>query len=222
MNTLVISDTHFTKKFQQKRFEKLKTLIGKVDQVIINGDFWEGMSITFDEFMNSKWKKLFPILKSKNTIYVYGNHDDKRLSDNRVFEFCNQVTENYELETPKRNYFFTHGQNFLYPRKTDRDESVKKSCKPSTRFDIATANILQRTIFGLLGPNILPKSFNNIDQQTREKITSIDNLLVCGHSHTPQYKPEINFMDIGFFNYGWANYLLIDNQGEFEFKSERY
>lgn len=222
MSTLVISDTHFTKKFDPKRFSKLSDLINKADKVIINGDFWEGMSISFDEFMSSKWNQLFPLLKAKKATYVYGNHDDKRLSDERICEFCDEAVEELTLETPTRTYFFTHGQQFLYPHMKDQDSPVKRARKFLTKIDIFIAGIIQRLVFGIFGPNAFPKKFNNMTKEVRESVASLEYLLVCGHSHTPQYKPELNFMDIGFFNYGWANYLVIDKEGNFEFKSERY
>lgn len=220
--TIVISDTHFTKLFQPKRYKKLVGLINNADQVVLNGDFWEGMAISFDDFMNSKWKQLFPLLKEKKAIYVYGNHDDPALSDDRVYEFCETAVEEYALKTPKRTYYFNHGQDFLTPRVKDRSQLEKKARKLITRLEIFIAGIIQGVGFALLGPNILPKKFNEMTIFEREKIAPMEYLLVCGHSHKPQYQPNLNFIDIGFFNYGWANYMLIDDKGDFEFHSEKY
>lgn len=222
MKTLVFSDTHFDKRFDQRRFNKLADLIANADNVIINGDFWEGLAISFDEFMGSKWKALFPLLKAKKAIYVYGNHDDARLSDDRIYEFCDEAVENYTYKTPSRTYFFTHGQQFLFPKLKDKDSGIKRALKPLTKMDIFVAAKIQATMFKLFGPNIFPKRFNKMSLEERKAIAPIENLVVCGHSHKPQYQPDLNFIDIGFFNYGWANYMLIDDRGEFEFKSERY
>ena len=70
MSTLVFSDTHFGKKFHQRQFEALKKLISESNKIIINGDFWEGLAISFDDFLKSDWSKLFPLLKQRETIYV--------------------------------------------------------------------------------------------------------------------------------------------------------
>lgn len=222
MSTLVFSDTHFTRYFEPKRYNKLVELINKVDTVIINGDFWEGLSISFNNFMNSEWKKLFPLLKSKNTIYVYGNHDDPAVSDERIYEFCSQAVADYKLATPTRKYYFTHGQDFLYPKLRDPDSTKKRALKLLTKADIFVAEILQYLIFNIAGPRALPKKFNKMSLEERKRVAPLDYLLVCGHSHRPLYQPELNFIDIGFFNFGWANYMLINDNGEYDFVSERY
>lgn len=222
MKTFVFSDTHFTRKFDQKRFDKLKSLIEASDRVIINGDFWEGLSVPFEDFLNSEWKKLFPILKAKETIYVYGNHDDPAISDKKVYEFCDTAVADYKLETPTKKYYFTHGQDFLFPKLTDPDSTKKRALKLLTKIDIFVAGIIQYILFKLFGPMIFPEKFNHMSLEERRQIAPLDYLLVCGHSHRPLYQPKLNFIDIGFFNYGWANYMLIDDKGEFKFISERY
>ena len=65
MKILVISDSHLDQNFEQDKLIFLKQLVESVDQVIINGDFWEGYSISFEEFLNSPWKELLPLLKKK-------------------------------------------------------------------------------------------------------------------------------------------------------------
>jgi predicted phosphodiesterase len=217
MSTFVFSDSHLYGKVNKRKLDKLKSLIEKADNVIINGDFWEGLIITFDEFMESDWKELFPLLKAKHTVYVFGNHDHKGLSDDRIYQFCDLAVHEYELKTPKHTYFFTHGAEFLYPRQAD--VSLLKREHPKQE---AFMTDIQRIIFSIFGPHVLPKSFNFINKEERQRLTSLDNILVCGHTHRPQYQKDLNFIDLGFFNYGYANYLLIDNEGNFEIKCERY
>jgi predicted MPP superfamily phosphohydrolase len=84
MQTLIFSDTHLTKGFNRKKYEFLREIIEPVDRVIINGDFWDGYLTSFDKFVNSEWQKLFPLLKEKQTIYLYGNHDKTKWCDSRV------------------------------------------------------------------------------------------------------------------------------------------
>ncbi len=43
MRILVISDTHLTHKFDQRKFEYLLSIISQADKVIINGDFWDSV-----------------------------------------------------------------------------------------------------------------------------------------------------------------------------------
>src|SRR3990167_5228492 len=84
MKVLVFSDSHLDHNFEPKKLSYLKKLVRSVDQVIINGDFWEGYSITFDQFLSSKWNELFPLLKAKKAVYIFGNHDKKVLADKRM------------------------------------------------------------------------------------------------------------------------------------------
>jgi predicted phosphodiesterase len=222
MTTLVFSDTHFTRKFDQKRFKKLAALIKRADRIIIDGDFWEGLSIRFDDFMKSEWSRLFPLLKAKDTIYVFGNHDDPAVSDAKIYDFCNQAVADYKMETPARKYYFTHGQDFLFPKMKDPNSTKRRALKFLTKVDILIAEVVQTIIFKFIGPTAFPTKFNKMSFEERKRIAPLDYLLVCGHSHRPQYQPEINFIDIGFFNFGWANYMIIDDRGEFDFISEKY
>jgi len=95
---LIFSDTHISRRFSQKKFELLENIISDVDQVIINGDLWDDTKTTFDDFVNSPWSKLFPLLKNKNAIYIHGNHDMQHKSDNRVKLFCNKVVVEHEIK----------------------------------------------------------------------------------------------------------------------------
>jgi len=216
MSTFVFSDTHLTTKFNQRKFNKLTQLIRQSDQVIINGDFWEGLIIKFDQFLNSRWKELFPLLKEKKAIYIYGNHDDDYFSDNRVFQFCDKATKEYYLETPKQKYFFTHGQHFLFPKQPKQYKLTPAPLKEEI------LHFIQFLAFTILGPFAYPNKFNDISLEERKALTSMENILVCGHTHRPEHRKSLNFIDLGAFNYGYANYMLIDKEGNFELKSEKY
>jgi UDP-2,3-diacylglucosamine pyrophosphatase LpxH len=224
MSTLVFSDTHFSKKFFPRQFEVLKKLISESDKIIINGDFWEGLAISFDDFLKSEWSKLFPLLKEKDTVYVYGNHDDKIFSDNRVYQFCNKAVDEHYMDTPKQKYLFKHGQEFLLPQYSRKrhQEHIKRARTLRMRLSVAKNDFIQSIGFGLFGPKVLPAIINRIPTEVRATIGKSGYLLVCGHTHRPGHVAKNNFLDIGFLNYGWANYLLIDDSGEFKIVSKRY
>ena len=224
MSTLVFSDTHFTKKFYPRQFEALKKLISESDKIIINGDFWEGLGISFDDFLQSGWNKLFPLLKQKYTVYIYGNHDDKVFSDERVYQFCTKAVKEYYLDTPNQKYLFKHGHEFLFPKHTGDclNKQISEACTLHRKARLAVAGFVQKVGFGLLGPRIIPAIINRIPTEVRATVGKSGYLLVCGHTHRPQYVPKSNFLDVGFFNHGWANYLLINNMGGFKLASTRY
>jgi len=181
MQTLVFSDTHFSKKFNKRQFNALVKQISYADRVVINGDFWEALDITFDDFINSEWNKLFPFLKQKQTVYVYGNHDDPYFSDDRVYQFCDRAVKEYLLETPSNKYLFRHGHQFLFPKHTD--ECLIKSLKQARTFQrrlrLKVAGIIQQLGFGVFGPKILPSFINHISTKTRNGVGKPGHLLVC-------------------------------------------
>ena len=92
MKILVISDVHLDNAFEKPKYRFLKKIIRRADRVIINGDFWDGYLVKFQQFIQSPWKSLFPLLKSKKTIYIYCNHDKKILSDKHTALFSDIQT----------------------------------------------------------------------------------------------------------------------------------
>lgn len=224
VRTLVFSDTHLSTKFNKKLFNALAELISKSDKVIINGDFWEGLAISFDDFLESGWNRLFPLLKQKDTVYVYGNHDHKMHSDDQVLRFCSKAVNEYVLETPSRKYLFRHGHEFLFPKHTEKCllEHKNQAGTAWRKARLIVANYVQQIGFGIFGPKILPAFINHIPPQDRSAIGDPEQILVCGHTHRPYVNAKSNFLDIGFFNFGWANYMEIDETGNFKLISRRY
>jgi predicted phosphodiesterase len=84
------------------------------------------------------------------------------------------------------------------------------------------ASFVQYIGFGLFGPKVLPAFINYIPVKERQSIGVYGQLLVCGHTHRPYYNDRQKFIDVGFFNYGWANYMEIDETGKFKLVSRRY
>ena len=99
MRYLIFSDTHLTPKYEPKKFAVLKNAIEQADRVIINGDFWEGFVCTFNEFVESPWsKELFPLLKKKKAVYLFGNHDRESLANERASLFSDKQMKKYSFK----------------------------------------------------------------------------------------------------------------------------
>jgi len=109
MKTLIFSDTHLTHKFDKVLFDYIAKLVKNADQVVINGDFWDAYITTFDKFCKSEWNKLFPILKKKNTIYLFGNHDKKRTMDKRMDLFSSIQNDSHEINLKDITLNIQHG-----------------------------------------------------------------------------------------------------------------
>src|SRR5690554_1878720 len=108
MSLLIISDIHLGKRFDKNKFNYLKNLFSKYDEIILNGDFWDYYSVSFDDFVNSEWNKLFPVMEDK-TIYIYGNHDQEKWVDSRVKLFSKKQTNKHELIIKDKRYILIHG-----------------------------------------------------------------------------------------------------------------
>lgn len=215
MKTLVFSDTHLSEKFEEKKYQYLEKLIQGVDRVIINGDFWDGYLTTFDLFLRSKWSGLFPLLKEKQTVYIYGNHNKKVFSDDRTNLFSTEQTERYVLRSGGKTFIIEHGNRLLpgldelfqRPRKlisietllySYYEEFITRAFKHTSRF------------WGVILNNKLKRGKKNDG-----------NFFIFGHTHFAEFDLIHNFAVSGIFQYGLAQYLLIED-GCITPKSERY
>lgn len=218
---LIFSDTHFTKKVDKKRLEYLKKLISNVDRVIINGDLWDSLFITFDDFINSGWSELFPLLKKKRAVYIYGNHDKKDFTDDRVYMFSSTQCVNYKLNVSGVDYYFSHGDD-LNPSFT---RITKKVFPYVPKFVFQVHYIFERFLtktFGYKYTSLIHKRFNVELKETSKERLKKNAIYVCGHTHHVEDDSTNRFVNTGYFDFGVANYLLIDNKGKYTLKRNRY
>lgn len=114
MKTLIFSDSHASHIPNPKQLALLRRVILDADRVIINGDFWDHYLTSFDQFIQSGWKQLFPLLKQRKTVYILGNHDPKESVDERWRLFANQVLEELELRIGTQKFKIEHGHRRSY------------------------------------------------------------------------------------------------------------
>ncbi|OGK08791.1 hypothetical protein A2767_02680 [Candidatus Roizmanbacteria bacterium RIFCSPHIGHO2_01_FULL_35_10] len=202
MKILVFSDSHLTDKFEIKKFNFLKRIISEADQVIINGDFWDGEMTTFNQFIASDWNKLFPILKERKTVYIYGNHDRKSYSNNKVNLFSLKQGYIYNLKQNGINYIIEHGNRFFITP----DEFLPRSI---TRYStLITGFFMQKFTF----LQFILKKANEIMKSKIQKELKNNDIYVCGHSHWSEFDLKNNFINTGCIESGLAQYLIIDDQ----------
>lgn len=219
MRTIVISDTHLTGYFEQKKFDYLIGIIGKSDRVIIDGDFWDEFYFSFDEFLESPWKSLFPYLKAKKTVYINGNHDRLKYTDERVKLFCDETLPFYITRAGKYTLHIEHG---------DRMAPAEDVYLPNFLFHKFLLSpfifIREYVPIKLFGEKILKKYTRQnmkIKSWIRNNNISGSTIFVTGHTHLAEFSPEEHFVNIGFIRHGLANYLLIEN-GSFRLIKEKY
>ncbi len=213
MRTLIFSDSHLTNRFNESKFKLLQRLISSVDQVIINGDFWDGHLVSFDAFINSDWKKLFPLLKSKNTIYIFGNHDREQYVDERASLFSVRQLHNYSFKEGKTTFHIEHGNrlfhtvdDFIPFRFINRILTYVAHSKPYKFMD------------EVMGTGIRQNKVIKMKLQTQNSSNSI---YICGHSHAREHDLENNYINSGYMKYGVASYVMIEN-GVVELLEEKY
>ena len=193
-------------------------LFSSVDAIIINGDFWDGLSTSFDRFVDSPWKKLFPILRQKNTVYIYGNHDYQSISDKRVSFFSVAQQEKVLLQTNPKKLIIQHGHQFT-PSIQNKIKNKILLKLVNDLYDPAEAWALR--IFGKkFFRRTLYAKFNAWILEGAQKLLP-NEVLVCGHSHNAVFSPEQKFINSGFIRHGLAQYLLVENQ-KIRFVEENY
>lgn len=212
MNILVFSDTHLYLPFDQKKFEFLKKIISESDQVIINGDFFDDYMISFADFIKSPWSQLFPLLKNKKAIYIFGNHDQEIFSDKRTSLFSVKRTSEYRIKINDKIFVFTHGQQF---RKT-ADLSIKNmdSFMPLVTLIMNIAHKVRQIMVNIFGRNFLSLRFAYRNIATKEKAIKIikeNEFIIVGHNHWAEVDEKNRFACNGAILYGFAQYLTVDS-----------
>ncbi|HEX7018032.1 MAG TPA: metallophosphoesterase family protein [Patescibacteria group bacterium] len=215
MQIAVFSDTHLTDKFEPQLYQALKKMIESADQVIINGDFWDGFLVSFDAFVNSKWKQLFPLFKKKNTIYIYGNHDPEHLCDDRVSLFSVTQTLHHDLKVGKYLYKIQHGHLVhqsiitnsaaLFPPAwiTSLNVWIKQHEVEGTRFGQLTARI--EKYFDQIGDK-------KLQVYVRKVRAGHPNVFyIFGHTHILNFLPNDGYLNPGSFTALTPRYICIED-----------
>lgn len=209
MKILVFSDTHLDLPFEEKKFKLINRIITDSDRVIIAGDFWEGYQIKFDQFIHSPWKSLFPLLKSRNTIYIYGNHDKKILSDELVSLFSTIQTHQYKLKVDGKIFIVEHG-NRLSPFFDDILHLKRPPFFLTKQVKKVSQFLLKK--YKKKFTRFAYSRFNKTIKRRIKKEFKDNQIIVCGHTHFAEFDLSNQFINTGFIRFGLAQYLVIESQ----------
>jgi predicted phosphodiesterase len=220
--TLVISDTHLGK-YDEKKDKFLKKLISKYERVILNGDFWDNWGeADFSKFVNSEYKELFKLLKEKETVYIYGNHDYKAQYYPELTKVFSDIqAEEFDIEIGGQSFHFEHGHNFFY----DNDERKFLNFY----FTIDKFPKLRKFIYKSiqLSYKYFSKrvSRNKMATKRNEYIKSVkpqNTYYVIGHTHIPEHDENNRFVNTGCIIQDFVTYATIDNNGGVDLIREKF
>lgn len=216
MKILVISDTQLGSRFNRRKYDFLKRIIMNSDKVIINGDFWEGYETTFDKFVKSPWSGLFPLLKERKTVYLYGNHDKKEYSDKRVNLFSVEQGIQYKLKSGDKTFYFEHGHRIT--------PFTDKYFKRAPKFLSLAWTLIEHIMTKLTGMwfiGLFYKKFNERIKKYAVGRFRNNEILICGHTSVPYFDVYSHYINGGWIKHGIAQYLLIE-EGKVKAYDERY
>lgn len=219
MKILIFSDTHLTNKFDEKKFTFLKKIISSTDRVVINGDFWDGYLTTFDKFINSKWRILFPLLLKKKTVYIYGNHDAKKLSDKRIRLFSIAQKEMYKIRVHNKTFIIEHGNRIL----PTFDQIMEKIFNKIDFIVMPTIQIVYNLLLTIFGYSFIDHYFSRYNKMLKKKLgKKVSNVIrIFGHTHYPEIDLSSNFANTGANMFSYGQYLII-NDGKISLYKERF
>lgn len=219
MKVLVFSDTHLTHRFNSELFDYIANLVSSADQVVINGDFWDAYLTTFDQFCNSKWKKLFPLLKEKNTVYIFGNHDKQKFVDERVSLFSDVQVDEYVLKSGDARFHIMHGHAIV----PAYDNMAVFSNPDFIRWGYqALTKIVNRVpvINSLFHFFEHRKNLGQLEEMREytQKSSSKGEFYLFGHCHIPELSIPERFICLGRLQEKYKSYCYIED-GKVDFFS---
>ncbi|GMR19064.1 MAG: hypothetical protein BMS9Abin34_189 [Patescibacteria group bacterium] len=206
---VAFSDTHLTHhRFNPKKFSYLANIIRSADQVAIVGDFWDGMRCSFDQFIRSPWRALFPLLKSKDAIYLYGNHDLEEWCDERVNRFSTRQAEAADITAGTFNLRLEHGHR-IAPDPITKNPKILNI--PLIGWvDFIFTSVIPVTLFGERWTEISGRESTRLMRERAKELSANGQWLVCGHSHLAQLDPAVKYANCGFIGLGRAQYLRVN------------
>jgi len=216
MKTVIVSDIHLTHRYDERKFLFLKELFSSADKIILNGDFWDGYITTFDRFVDSPWKNLFPLLREKEAIYLYGNHDQKRFSDERVSLFSMEQKDYHELMVKNEVYHVEHGQ-ILCPS----IDMIYPLSRTSLYYINVVFNKIEALLVYLKSPHNSVLKYENRKIKKKLQLAKVPYFYICGHTHYPEIDKDNKFANSGYIQYKRATYLIIDSSG-LSFHAKKY
>ncbi len=206
---IILSDCHLDSKFDEVVYKKLVKVITEADILVVNGDFWADSGGSFEKFVTSKWKQLFPLMKSK-TYYVFGNHDMPINSDERIQQFCVWAGFRLKIEIGDIRLHVEHGHLLsgslvrkiltIFQR---HPHALNLATFPFGLFEGSSRYLAKKT-----GSSALNK-FNTGFKTRRFSVSQRHEYFAMGHTHVPEFDEEAKYLNSGRTHDGEFTYIEI-------------
>ncbi|MFT7328066.1 MAG: putative phosphodiesterase [Crocinitomicaceae bacterium] len=224
-STIILSDLHIGDNIHFKRLAAFLEIFENFDRIILNGDFLDDLW-SYDKTVTSEWSSLFDLLKRKEVIYLFGNHDrDTPELRAATSDFIDVYADTYNIPVGNLELVIKHGHT-IYPRpdgilyekkKTTFGKWIQKTVKIlwySVYPFVLTFRFLIEKNQGTLSKiqrNVV-KVQNDRMKEYAKKHLEPHQILVCGHSHLSEFSPELQFINAGANSYERVEYLSIRDE----------
>jgi predicted phosphodiesterase len=219
---LVVSDLHLSHRFKQSKYDLLARIIAEADRVIINGDLWDMYLTSWDRFVASRWSGLFPLLKSKRTIYLPGNHDPEDKIDYRWQLFADEYRETYACSVGSKKFIIQHGH---------RQSHSFEVRHPTFAAMTGSLYIVADWLMGRKA-RIARRFQMYMGQESSDRLIELKEFAashplkntsyIFGHAHIAFKDDAIHCYIPGEFTHGLAHWLTISDRGVVTLHEEHY
>lgn len=213
MSLTIVSDTHLMPEFEKEKFDFLVKILEKTDRVIVNGDFWDGYFWNFEDFVKSPWKKLFPLLKKKQTIYITGNHDREYLIEKKLAKklFCKEVLLEYETKINGKIYHIEHGHRVLPFSDVKLNLDLRNKLIKTI---LKTVKLTEKAIFKTPAKKLLKELYyKSKAKEIKKRVKKKDGIFyIFGHVHYATLDIKNQIATSGSIEYGVGEWIEIKNE----------
>ena len=198
-----------------QKFLFLKKLIKDADRIIINGDFWEGFTMTLEDLLQSEWKQLLELLTTKDTIYIVGNHDAQARNMHKHFPKMKLVNEKFVFKEGGKRYIVQHGHQ--YNLTFQRYLPLHLEDKPTSfAWLVYTYISFERFMIRRLGTWPLQTTYRIFNRELKKAIkkeAKKNDIFIFGHTHAPEMDMVNQFANSGIVRHGLGQYLELTEKG---------
>lgn len=219
MKYTIFADTHLSDSVDENTMKWLKYVIERSECIILDGDFWDQHVGTLDEFIESEWSSLFPLLLEKETIYLIGNHDKSAIDSDKWRIFAKNCQQQFSFRSGKFSFIVEHGHlhsksfDARHPGLTKRFSRLFESIDSLEEGDGLRALLYQ----SYMAKEKLDRQ-DELQEYSRSHLRT-NTWRIFAHTHLRSFDPVCQYLNPGRFGKGFARWMEIED-GDITFFEE--